>query len=166
MKGSKPRSGDFKMDGINSTAEHLFQVIPKLGKCQVLLHKHHLWCTGVPAAAQMQRPMLERQLCCILSLGTAVSCLGKDKQQTNKGKNQQWVLKKKKKSSRRATRGCNVMLFSYHTSHHQQSGAKDKEKESHLWWLGLSTKQESQATAKFVGEQEKPEELFFASQRG
>lgn len=58
------------------------------------------------------------------------------------------------------------MLFSYHTSHHQQSGAKDKEKESHLWWLGLSTKQESQATAKFVGEQEKPEELFFASQRG
>lgn len=98
MKGSKPRSGDFKMDGINSTAEHLFQVIPKLGKCQVLLHKHHLWCTGVPAAAQMQHPMLERQLCCILSLGTAVSCLGKDKQQTNKGKNQQWVLKKKKKA--------------------------------------------------------------------
>lgn len=31
-----------------------------------------------------------------------------------------------------------------------------KEKESQLWWLGLSTKQESQVTAKFVGEQEKP----------
>lgn len=96
MKGSKPRSGDFKMDGINSTAEHLFQVIPKLGKCQVLLHKHHLWCTGVPAAAQIQHPMLERR--CVASYLWEQQCLwGKTNNKQTKEKTNSECSKKKKK---------------------------------------------------------------------
>lgn len=56
--------------------------------------------------------------------------------------------------------------FSHHTSHHQQPGAKDKGKVSQLWWLGLSTKHESQATAKFVGEQEKTGRAALCISRG
>lgn len=98
MKGSKPRSGDFKMDGINSTAEHLFQVIPKLGKCQVLLHKHHLLCTGVPAAAQIQHPMLERR--CVASYLWEQQCLwGKTNNKQTKEKTNSECSKKKKKKA-------------------------------------------------------------------
>lgn len=62
---------------------------------------------------------------------------------------------------------CNVMLHSAIIKATTNSLVpKTKEKEMQLWWLGQSTKQKSQATDKFVGEQKKTEKVALCISEG